>query len=98
MKKKISINLGRLALDDFIAVARHGARVQLTAEVRRAVVQTSQLIDRWLKENRTIYGVTTGFGALSDVLISKADADKLQVNILMSHAAGVGAPLDEAAA
>jgi histidine ammonia-lyase len=98
MKKKISIDLGKLELDEFIAVARYGAGVQLSAEVRRAVARTARLIDRWLKENRTIYGVTTGFGALSDVAISTADADRLQVNILMSHAAGVGPPLDEAAA
>jgi histidine ammonia-lyase len=98
LKKKINIDLGMLELADVIAVARHGAKVQLNREARREVGKTSRLIDRWLKENRTIYGVTTGFGALSDVLISREDADKLQVNILMSHAAGVGAALDEAAA
>jgi histidine ammonia-lyase len=98
MKKRIDLGLENLELDDFIAVARHGATVRFSAEARRAMVRTGRLVDRWLKENRTIYGVTTGFGALSDVPISREDAVRLQINILMSHAAGVGAPLDAATA
>jgi histidine ammonia-lyase len=98
IKKRVDIGMEDLTLDDFTAVARYGARVRLGAEARRAVIKTGRLVDRWLKENRTIYGVTTGFGALSDVLISRKDADRLQINILMSHASGVGPPLDEAAA
>ena len=94
MKRKISIDLGDLELDEVVAVARHGAKVQLAAEARRAVERTSRLIDAWMEENRTIYGVTTGFGALSDVPISREDARRLQINILMSHAAGVGPALD----
>ena len=42
-----------------------------------------------------IYGITTGFGALCNVTISKKDTRRLQENILMSHAAGVGNPLPE---
>ncbi len=98
VNKTINVDLGKLELDDFMAVARHGAKVQLSAEARRQVMKTGRLLDRWLQENKTIYGVTTGFGALSDVLISGQDAEKLQVNILMSHAAGVGPSLDQAAA
>jgi histidine ammonia-lyase len=98
MKKSINIDFEKLDLDGVIAVARHGARVRLAPAARRAVIQTSKLIDTWLRQNRTIYGVTTGFGALSDVTISTEDARRLQINILMSHAAGVGPALDEAAA
>ena len=74
MKKKISIDLGKMKLDEVVAVARHGAKVQLAADARRAVEKTGRLIDTWMEENRTIYGVTTGFGALSDVPISREDA------------------------
>jgi hypothetical protein len=42
-----------------------------------------------------IYGVTTGFGALSDVVISKEDTRQLQENVLLSHAAGIGRIIDE---
>ena len=98
MKKNITLDSGMLTLDDFIAVSRHGAKVKMADETSQAVRKTGRLIDQWVEESRTIYGVTTGFGALSDVSISREDADRLQINILMSHAAGVGDPLTEAAA
>jgi histidine ammonia-lyase len=98
MKKNITLDTGNLTLEDFIAVTRGRASVMIAEKTRFAVQKTGRLIDRWVKESRAIYGVTTGFGALSDVSISKADAYRLQVNILMSHAAGVGAPLAEDAA
>ncbi|MDX2439974.1 MAG: histidine ammonia-lyase, partial [Desulfobacterales bacterium] len=57
--------------------------------------KTRKLIEKLVKEEKAIYGVTTGFGALSDVTIPKKDSGQLQTNILMSHAAGVGNPLEE---
>ena len=55
----------------------------------------NHLFKKWVDEEKTIYGITTGFGALSDVVISKKDTRRLQGNILKSHAAGVGEPMDE---
>ena len=98
MTETICIGPENLTLKQFVAVARHGARVELSKEAIHAVQKTEDLIDRLVKENRSVYGVTTGFGALSDVAIPKKDADRLQVNILMSHAAGVGRPLSAAEA
>jgi histidine ammonia-lyase len=97
MKKTILIDGTDLVLHDLVAVARFGARVRLCAEARDALKRAGALIAAWLKQDRTIYGVTTGFGALSNVTISRQDADRLQENILLSHAAGVGPALDEAA-
>jgi histidine ammonia-lyase len=97
MKKSISIDTTDLGLQDLVAVARFGARVRLSAKARDRLKRTGGLIAAWLKQNRTIYGVTTGFGALSDVTISRRDAHRLQQNILLSHAAGVGPALDAAA-
>jgi histidine ammonia-lyase len=98
MKKTITIDVKDMGLQEVVAVARFGARVRLSANARDALKRTGGLIAKWLKQNRTIYGVTTGFGALSDVTISRRDAGRLQENILLSHAAGVGPALDEAAA
>lgn len=98
MNKAIVLDHRPLKLDEVIDVARNGARVKLSEQARKSVEKTAHLIERSLREGRNIYGVTTGFGALSNVSISRGDVDKLQVNILMSHAAGVGVPLDEAAA
>jgi histidine ammonia-lyase len=79
-----------MTLNDLVCVARQGARVQPTPEVEQQISQTRKLIEHWVEAEETIYGVTTGFGLLSDVTISKEDTQKLQENILMSHAAGVG--------
>ena len=65
----------------------------LTARAEERIRRAWQLVTRWVDEERTVYGVTTGFGALSDVTISKSDTRQLQLNILKSHAVGVGKPL-----
>ncbi|MCP4745583.1 MAG: histidine ammonia-lyase [Desulfobacteraceae bacterium] len=98
MKNTVNIDLSQLSLEDFVAVTRNGAEVKIGADVEKAVQKTGQLLNQWVQESRAIYGVTTGFGALSDVSISRKDADQLQENIIMSHAAGVGRPLDAEAA
>jgi histidine ammonia-lyase len=91
---KIRLGMDGLSIADLAAVARDGVQVELTQEARRRIRASRQLIDRWVAEERSVYGVTTGFGALSDVAISRRDTRRLQQNILMSHAAGVGRPLD----
>src|SRR3989337_4510766 len=67
----------------------------LSEEAELKVIKARETIEKALKVKRVIYGLTTGFGALSDVVISKNQAKQLQRNILMSHAAGVGNNLDE---
>ncbi len=84
-----------MTLEKLVKIARQGAHVKLTEGSEQRLRDTRRLIEKWVEEEKTIYGVTTGFGALSDVVISKKDTRKLQDNILMSHAAGVGDPLDE---
>jgi histidine ammonia-lyase len=84
-----------IARTDLISIGRHGARAELSEKCAKKVERTSKLISRWVEEEKVIYGVTTGFGALCDQIISKKDSRKLQENILMSHASGVGKPFDE---
>ncbi len=84
-----------MGLGDLVAIARRGAKVTLSEESARRIERSRKLVERWLADGKTVYGVTTGFGALSDVLIAPEDAALLQRNVLMSHAAGVGSPLDE---
>ena len=93
--KTVFLGVEGMTLENLIAVARSGSRVQLTADAEKQIQKSRHLIERWVKEERRIYGITTGFGALSDVSISRADTRRLQKNILMSHAAGVGRPFDE---
>ncbi|MBW2428358.1 MAG: histidine ammonia-lyase [Deltaproteobacteria bacterium] len=91
----ISLGMQGMTLEHLLAIARDGSQVKLTEGGQKRIRGTRKLIERWVGEEKTIYGITTGFGALSDVVISKKDTRRLQQNILMSHAAGVGKPLDE---
>ena len=83
-----------ITIADVVAVARHGAPVALCAEARARVAASRAYIERLVAEGRVVYGVTTGFGRLASVRIDAADVERLQRNLLVSHAIGVGAPLD----
>ena len=93
--KKILLGLDGITLKDLVAIARFGVRVGLTKNSEKRIVAARNLIDDWIRDGKIIYGVTTGFGALSDKVIARKDASRLQENILMSHAAGVGDILDK---
>ena len=84
-----------ITIDDLVAVARLNRPVAISSEGEDRVTKASEMIARWVKEKRVIYGITTGFGALCDVTISQKNIHKLQENILMSHAAGIGNALSE---
>ncbi len=82
-----------LSVADVEAVARQGAHAVLDVHARERVQEARDVIERLVAEGAVVYGVTTGFGALSDRTIAAADVERLQENLLMSHAAGVGDPL-----
>ena len=92
---EISLGFDGMTLEELVSVSRDGARVLLTEDAKGRIVKARELIEKWVREGETIYGITTGFGALSDVLISEEDTRLLQENVLMSHSAGVGEPLEE---
>jgi len=82
-------------LNDLVDIARNGAGVTITSDSEERILRARTLIERWVEEEKTIYGVTTGFGALNNVIIPKEDTRKLQRNIILSHSTGVGNFLDE---
>ena len=92
--KEILLGIDGMTLQDLVRIAREGAKVRLAEASKNRILEARRLIETWIQQGKTIYGVTTGFGALSDVIISRKDTRRLQENILMSHAAGVGDTLD----
>jgi histidine ammonia-lyase len=86
-----------LSLDEVVAVAA-GAPVEFPANAREAVVAARGVIERAVAEGRTVYGVTTGFGALADTKIDPARSSELQHGIVRSHATSVGPCLSRAEA
>ncbi len=79
-----------LTIADVEAVARGGADVALDSHARERMQEARDLIESLVAQGAVVYGVTTGFGALASTVVAPADAGRLQENLLMSHAAGVG--------
>src|SRR2546427_1448133 len=93
---RIVLSGDRLTLEQVGAVARGGARVEIAAEARERVRAARALVDRIAAGDTPTYGINTGFGTLAEVSIPKTDLRKLQRNLILSHAAGTGAPLPQA--
>ncbi|MCP4020996.1 MAG: histidine ammonia-lyase [Desulfobacteraceae bacterium] len=95
MTEPIVLNGENFVLKDLVAIARKKQTVAISKDSISKIIKARKLVDRWVKQGERIYGVTTGFGALSNVTISLEDTKKLQKKILLSHAAGMGKPVTD---
>jgi histidine ammonia-lyase len=82
-----------LTLAELERVARGGAPAPLSDDSLARVARGRATVDAMVADGTVVYGVTTGFGDLSSVRIEAADAAQLQLNLVRSHAIGVGEPL-----
>src|ERR1051325_3279840 len=67
--------------------------VRIAESAKSAVAASRRLVEQWVAEGKTIYGITTGFGEFANVRIDSAQLRELQQNLVRSHAAGVGPEL-----
>lgn len=93
IRSTVRLSLAPLAIADVVAVARGTAGVTLAPASRRAMLASRRAVERSLDDGEPHYGINTGFGSLSKQRIGAADLATLQVNLVRSHAAGVGQPL-----
>lgn len=93
--KALHINGNDLTLADVREVVYENRPVLLEPEARQAVTRARSIVEDLLEKDGVAYAVNTGVGQLSDVRIPPADIRKLQVNLLRSHAVGVGEPLGQ---
>ncbi|MEO5860826.1 MAG: histidine ammonia-lyase [Pyrinomonadaceae bacterium] len=94
---EIVLNGESLTFEQVLSVAYGGAavpRVLLDDEAAVKVARASDAVDTLLDRGEIAYGITTGFGAFKDKIISREEVEKLQRNIVLSHAVGVGDPFD----
>jgi histidine ammonia-lyase len=94
----LELNGQILSLAQVIAVARGKDHVVLSTSARERVEQSRSVVEKIVAEGRTVYGVNTGFGKLSDVRIEPSQLRELQLNLVRSHSCGLGPPLSEAEA
>jgi histidine ammonia-lyase len=91
----LEITGNTLSLEDVYHISRNDAVVvSLSATSRQKMEESRRIVEEVLTSGKTVYGVNTGFGALSSVRISTEQVDQLQVNLVRSHAAGTGVILD----
>jgi histidine ammonia-lyase len=90
----LALDGAALCLEDVVRVARRGRRVSLAPSAAARMAAGRALIERIVNQDGTVYGVNTGFGSLARVRVTREQLLDLQRNLVRSHAAGVGDPLD----
>ncbi|ETI70637.1 histidine ammonia-lyase [Neobacillus vireti] len=94
----ITLTGGSLTLEQINAVLYHSQKVSASEKSMEGVAKSREAVERIVSEAKVVYGITTGFGKFSDVLIDKDHVQDLQLNLIRSHACGVGDPFPEAVA
>ncbi|GAE47812.1 histidine ammonia-lyase [Mesobacillus boroniphilus JCM 21738] len=84
-----------LNLQQVKRVCLYEETVAISPESMQNVQKSREAVDRIVEDKRTIYGINTGFGKFSDVIIDEQDVNALQLNLIRSHACGVGDPFPE---
>ena len=92
--RRVFIDGESLAIEDVVAVSRSGAQVEIPQKVQEKVKKCRRVLEEFVKKKKVVYGVTTGFGALGSVIVPSERIKELQSNMIRSHSAGVGKPVD----
>ena len=85
------ISAEHLTIDKIAEIIRGGYKIELSDDARQRIIHCRKYLDKKVAESEVpIYGVTTGFGSLCKISISEDQLSQLQINLMMSHACGVG--------
>ncbi|MFC7127846.1 histidine ammonia-lyase [Haloferax chudinovii] len=93
LPESVTLDGTSLTPEDVAAVARHDAPVELAAESRERMRESRERVESVLESGEPVYGVNTGFGHLVETHIDREDIERLQTNLVRSHAAGAGREL-----
>lgn len=91
----IEIDGDTLTIEDVVAVSAGGKRARLAKSAIPKIRKSRSHVEKIIKQGGIVYGITTGVGELANKLISPKDSEKLQKNLVRSHATSVGAPYAE---
>lgn len=84
-----------LTLEEIRKIVLQGEKVVLSDEAKARIQANRQTVEEMIDKGQTMYGINTGFGKFSDCVISNKDLKTLQLNLIRSHACGVGDPFSE---
>jgi histidine ammonia-lyase len=88
----ITITGKNLTIEDIVAVARHGERVELHPDARERIARCRAFLDQRLEAREIMYGVNTGIGEFSEVALDDEQVKQFQRYLIYNHAAGIGEP------
>jgi histidine ammonia-lyase len=91
----VELNGKALTLEQIAAVAIDDERVAISPSARPGIAASRKVIEEIVARDAVVYGVNTGFGKLSDVRVPQDELRQLQLNLVRSHACGIGEPLSE---
>ena len=84
-----------LTVNKVLAIANGNLKAEITNEAKKKVNECRKKVETMANSDAAVYGINTGFGPLCDVQITPEETSKLQENLLITHAVGVGEPIDK---
>ena len=91
----ITVDGHHLQVEDVVKVARHNEPIELHPDAKKRIEKCRALLEDKIRKNEIMYGVNTGIGELSEVVLTPEQVEKYQRYIIYSHAAGYGKPLPD---
>lgn len=95
--KEVVLTGHDLTLAELVAVSRYDAKIKLAESAIESIKKSRAIVDNIVNSNSVVYGITTGFGSLCRVHISKEDCSQLQENLIRTHSCGFGKPFSREA-
>ncbi|WP_394183278.1 histidine ammonia-lyase [Marinomonas posidonica] len=92
---ELKIKPGQLSLHELRQISRQSVQLSLDEQAIPAIHASTQVVNDVIAEDRTVYGINTGFGLLANTRIAPDDLEELQRSIVLSHAAGIGELMDD---
>ena len=92
--QEISIDGETLTLEQALSIAKGVLKAKLSSASREKMAISRQAVEDIIHSDQIVYGVNTGFGSLSSVVIEKNELENLQINLIRSHACGIGERMD----
>jgi histidine ammonia-lyase len=93
--RSVELTGDALSLTQIAQIAYGGETIRIGASAHERIRASRKVIDEIVANGAVVYGVSTGFGKLSDVQVPRAELRQLQLNLVRSHACGIGNPLSE---
>lgn len=90
----ITLDGKSLTLNQLVAIARFNEKVEIAPESQKKVIEAASYVKGIAENEQPVYGINTGFGQLANIKIKKSEVNQLQINLLISHACGMGDVLE----